>query len=357
MGMPSISVTFTEAAKSFVARAERGVVGLILKGTVPTAGPVVVLTRLDEIATSGLDTTGKVQARLAMLGCDGVSPTKLICYVLASNAASYTDAFTYFDTLKTLNYIAVPSVATDEDQKDVADWITAQRAEGKIVKAVLPNYAGASIGVINFTTTSLKEGSTTFTTEQYCGRIAGLLAACPIRESSTYKPLPELDGCTKLSKTELDTAIDAGKLCVFWDGEKVKIARGVNSFVTTTATMGAQFKKIHVVDVMDMILADIRTTAEDYYIGRYTNSYDNKLLLLAAIGNYLDGLERQGILRVRNLDIDIDANRDYLQTQGVDTSDMTDQELKEAATGSKVFMTATINIFDAIEDIVLPITV
>ena len=63
------------------------------------------------------------------------------------------------------------------------------------------------------------------------------------------------------------------------------------------------------------------------------------------------------MIKVKNLDIDIDANRSYLQTQGVDTSDMTDQELKEANTGSTVFLTATISIFDAIEDIVLPITV
>ena len=357
MGMPSISISFTEAAKSFISRAERAVVGLILKGTVPTAGPVVTLTRLDEISSSGMDATCKAQARLAMLGCDGKCPSKVICYVLASNATAYTDAFTYFDTIKSLNYIAVPTVATDEKEKDVADWIVAQRAEGKIVKAVLPNYQGASIGVINFVTSSLKEGSTTHTTEGYAARIAGLIAACPINESVTYKALPELDGCEKLSMSALDTAIDAGKLCVFWDGEKVKVARGVNSFVTTTATMGNQFKKIHVVDIMDMIQADIKLTAEDHYIGRYTNSFDNKCLLLAAVGNYLADLERQQLIKVKNLDIDVDANRSYLQTQGVDTSEMTDQELREAATGSTVFMTATINIFDAIEDIVLPITV
>lgn len=357
MGMPTITVTFTEAAKSFVSRSERAVVGLILKGAVPTAGPVVTISRLDEIETSGLDANGKKFARLAMLGCDGVSPKKVICYVLASSAAAYTAAFEYFDTLKNLNYIAVPSVVTDDKKQSVADWITAQRAEYKVVKAVLPDYEGASIGVINFVTASMTEGDTTFTAADYCARLAGLIAACPITESVTYKSLPELDGCTKLSRADLDTAIDAGKLCVFWDGEKVKIARGVNSFVTTTATMGDQFKKIHIVDVMDMILADIRLTAEDHYIGRYTNSYDNKCLLLAAIGNYLQDLERQGIIKLKNLDIDIDANRSYLQSQGVDTSEMTDQELKEAATGSKVFMTATISIYDAIEDVVLPITV
>ncbi len=357
MGMPSITVSFTEAAKSFISRAERGVVGLILKGTVPTGGPVVTFTRLDEIATSGLDANGKKFARLAMLGCEGKCPAKVICYVLASSASAYTDAFNYFDTLKNLSYIAVPSVATDEKEEDVADWITAQRAEYKIVKAVLPNHAGASIGVINFATPQMTAGDTTFTAADYAARVAGLIAACPITEAVTFKAMPELDGCTKLSRADLDTAIDAGKLVVFWDGEKVKIARGVNSFVTTTATMGEQFKKIHVVDVMDMILADIRLTAEDHYIGRYTNSYDNKCLLLAAVGNYLADLERQQLIKVKHLDIDIDANRAYLQSQGVDTSDMTDQELKEAATGSKVFLTATISIFDAIEDIVLPITV
>ena len=121
--------------------------------------------------------------------------------------------------------------------------------------------------------------------------------------------------------------------------------------------MGEQFKKIHVVDVMDMILSDIRLTVEDHYIGRYTNSYDNKCLLLTAIGNYLADLERQQIITLVDLDIDIDANRSYLQTQGIDTSEMSDQDLKEAATGSKVFLIATIKIYDAIEDIILPITV
>ena len=239
----------------------------------------------------------------------------------------------------------------------MADWITSQRAEYKIVKAVLPNYEGDSTGVINFTTAQMTEGDTTWTTAEYAARIAGLIAACPIAESVTYKALPELDGCTKLSRADLDTAIDAGKLCVFWDGEKVKIARGVNSLVTTTSTIGEQFKKIHVVDVMDMILSDIRLTVEDHYIGRYTNSYDNKCLLLTAIGNYLADLERQQIITLVDLDIDIDANRSYLQTQGIDTSEMSDQDLKEAATGSKVFLIATIKIYDAIEDIILPITV
>ena len=356
MGMPTVTVTFTEKARTFIERSERAIVGLILKDTVPATNPIVV-ERPDEVPTTGLTAANIEAIKLAMMGCDGKAPTRVIAYVIATNAANYSAAFEYFDTLKKLDYIAIPTVETDSAQEAVAAWITSQRAEYKTVKAVLPNYAAGAIGVINFATASMTKGDTTYTTEKYCARIAGLVAACPLTESVTYKALTELDGCTKLTRTALDTAVDAGKLVVFWDGEKVKIARGVNSLTQTSATMGDQFKKIHVVEIMDMILNDIRKTVEDHYIGRYTNSYDNKCLLLAAVGNYLSDLERQGLIRVVDLDIDIDANKQYLQNKGTDVSDWTDAELRQAATGDKVFLRATINIYDAIEDIVLPITV
>lgn len=41
----------------------------------------------------------------------------------------------------------------------------------------------------------------------------------------------------------------------------------------------------------------------------------------------------------------------YLESIGVDTSDMDEQAIKEANTGSHVFLKGTISILDAIEDI------
>ena len=155
----------------------------------------------------------------------------------------------------------------------------------------------------------------------------------------------------------MDEAIDAGKLIVFWDGEKVKIARGVNSFQTTTATMGAQFKKIRIIEIMDTIQSDIKKLAEDYYIGRFSNSYANKCILLSAIGDYLNELQNQQVIRVINCDIDEAANRKYLISKGIDVSEMSDTDIREANTDDKVFLTATLSLYDAIEDIILPITV
>ena len=111
--------------------------------------------------------------------------------------------------------------------------------------------------------------------------------------------------------------------------------------------------------LVDMIQTDIRTTAQDSYIGKYANSYDNKCLLVTAIKGYLVGLEQSGILQAGSSSVGIDLARQeaYLQSVGTDTSKMSQQEIKEANTADKVFLEASIKILDAIEDISLNITI
>ena len=163
----------------------------------------------------------------------------------------------------------------------------------------------------------------------------------------------------RLTREAMDAAVDAGKFILFHDGEKVKVARGVNSLQTTTQDKGDAWKKIKMVEVMDMIQTDIRTTAQDAYIGKYANSYDNKCLLVTAIKGYLVGLEQSGILQAgsSSVGIDLAAQEAYLQSVGTDTSKMSQQEIKEANTADKVFLEASIKILDAIEDISLNITI
>ncbi len=71
--------------------------------------------------------------------------------------------------------------------------------------------------------------------------------------SCTYAPLNELSDITRLTKSEADAAIEAGKFIFVHDGEKVKVGRGINSFVTTTDGKGEAYKKIKIVEAIDMI--------------------------------------------------------------------------------------------------------
>lgn len=353
MGMPSISISFTEIASSAIQRGERGIIAMILKDTVPAVNPVVCASAVDVPTT--LSAESQEQIKLALMGYVN-APLRVVAYILPADAESYNDALDYFKTIK-FDYLVAPSVETDGFAADIVSYVKAERAEKKLIKAVLPNTVGDSEGIINYATETVYVNDTPYTAEKYCSRIAGIIAGTPLTISCTYAPLPELTDCTRLSKSAMDDAVEDGKLIVWFDGEKVKTARGVNSLTTLTDSKNTQFQKIKIVDTMDMIANDIRMTAEDNYLGKYANSYDNKCLLLSAIGNYFDQLVADSILQSYSIEIDVDGNRSYLKGKGVDVDSMSDDEIKTANTGSYVFMKATLSILDAIEDIVLPITI
>ena len=155
----------------------------------------------------------------------------------------------------------------------------------------------------------------------------------------------------------MDTAVAAGKFFLWWDGEKVKTSRAVNSLTTLTTSKNAQFQKIRIVESMDMISDDIRKTVQDEYIGKFPNTFDNKQLLVNAISEYFDTLIIEGVIDRYTIDIDVDANRTYLQSKGVDTSEMTDEEIKMANTGTNVYLVATVGMLDVIEDLTLNISI
>lgn len=353
MGMPSVNISFSEVAATVINRGERGIIGMIIKGTVPSTNPFEVFS-VDDIP-SNFSAENKEQISLALMGYQS-TPLKVIVYCLSPTVTDYSEALDWFEVNR-FDYLVAPSVETDEMTGTIATWIKNLRKEGRSVKAVLPNMSADSEGIINFTTETVTTGSKTYTTEQYCGRIAGIIAGTPLTISCTYAPLPELADCTRLKKSDMDKAVDSGELIVFFDGEKVKVARGVNSLVTTTGEKGSQFKKIKIVEAMDMIHDDLKTTAEDSYLGKYANSYDNKCLLLSAISGYLNQLVAEGILSSAEVGIDISANKTYLESKGIDVSGLSDDDLKVYDTDDKVFLYAKIKVLDAIEEITLPISI
>lgn len=354
MGLPNINIAFKTQASTALTRSERGIVALIVKDSAAN-GPHA-LTGINQIP-AGLSADNAAFAARAFLGYV-YPPRKVLLYVLPVATAELDAALDYFAT-QTFDYLAGPPDIDATDAQEVAAWIAARRADGFTPKAVLPNLAADSEAIVNFTTAGIKVGSDTFTAAEYCSRIAGLLAGTPLTISCTYAPLPEVSDVTRLTKEEMDTAVDAGKFILFHDGEKVKVGRGVNSLQTITADKGAAFKKIKIVEAVDQMARDIRLTAQDTYIGKYANSYDNKCLLVSAIKEYLTGLETDGILQAGSsaVELDLAAQAAYLQAQGIDTADMTDQEIKTANTGDKVFLAATVSILDAIEDIDLSIVI
>ena len=53
------------------------------------------------------------------------------------------------------------------------------------------------------------------------------------------------------------------------------------------------------------------------------------------------------------VEVDLEANREYLKRQGIDTEEMTDTQIREANTGSYLFLTGACRFLDAMEDLTL----
>lgn len=367
MGEPSIEIVFKEAGITAINRGKRGIVALILKDTMPStySNPIKMET-IDEIPET-LSDFNKEQIKLAMIGYQN-PPKQVITYIEAKDSTDYSEAQNYLETIK-WDYVVVPSIGltaggtadteanTTSRASDFATWIKQLRSTKDIkVKAVLPHCPADSEGIINFSTDDIKTASKTYTAAEYCARIAGMLAGTPLTISATFAPLAEVIDVPHLKKEERDEAIDAGKLILFNDGKKVKVNRAVNSFVTTIENKGEDFKKIKIVDIMDLIHDDIKTTAEDNYIGKYPNDYDHKCLLITAINGYFEGLELDGLLDSsiegqNKAEIDSEAQKVYLKSKGIDVGAMKDQDIKQSNTGSQVFLRGQAIILDAIEDI------
>lgn len=360
IGLPSLTIAFQAAAQQAANRSKKGYVGVFVRDA--KAQGVHQLSSAALIPTE-LGQENQNYIRRAFTGSDRGGPSKVVAVVIATGTEDTTALEAGLKSIEglTLDYLAGPPDATAAELTALEKWVKDRRAAYFTEKLVEPNAAKApdDMGIIDFAETdgSIAEGEITYTAGQYASRIAGVLAGIPASMSATYAPLTELTAVTPRSTQEQEAAIKAGKLILIHDGVKAKIARGVNSLTTIPATGKADWSKIKIVEGMDLLTYYLRTTIQDQYVGRYANTYDNKCVLVTAIQTFLAELEGQGVLSPGEswAELDAEAQEKWMRSQGIETADMTAQEIKEYQTGSWVFVRVGGRFVDAMEDFQLSV--
>lgn len=348
MGLPQIKIEFTSKANTAIQRSEQGVAMLLLDDTTSSVSATFTEYKIfDDVKATDWTAENLDLIEKTFLG----SPNKVI--IMRKVAEKAIEEQLALMKNKRFDYLAVPD-ATAEETPKIAKWIKSMRdGEGqKTMKAVLANHAADYEGVINFTTGKIKVGEKEYTTAQYTPRIAGILSGIPFTESSTYFVLDEVTEIEE--KEDANGAIDAGELILVNDGEKIKIGRGVNSLTTLNAGKNKEWKKIKIIEIFDLIKDDIRDTFNDKYIGKVPNIYDNQLLFIVEVNNYLQALADEQILDSRATNkawIDIEALRKAWKDDGSPYADLEDDKLKEMSYGSTVFLAGSIKAVDAVEDL------
>ncbi len=360
MGLPEISVYFKEKGIAAIESAKRGIILLLLNDASVQAVTKYTVFDNDDIPET-LSEDNKKQIELALIGYQ-TTPYKIVvlAFPKTGRTADINAKLKAAEALK-FTYLVYPE-ATTEESTTIATWIKAQRTQkDNKVKAVLYKTAADNEGIINVTNEYFEVKTKKYTGQQYLSRIAGLICGTPATIACTFAPLPEVTGVEFVDRETLDRRIDNGEFVVFDDGEKIKVARGVNSFVTTVQDKGKSFKKIKLVELMDMVHDDIKKTAEDNYLGKYANSYDNRCLLITAINGYFLELEANSLAEKgkNNCSIDVEATKIYLMKNGRKTKEelkqMKEIDIKYENIGDNVFLTAEMSLLDAIETIKLPI--
>nr|DAR14487.1 MAG TPA: tail protein [Caudoviricetes sp.] len=377
LGMPSVVVKFVEAGIEAIQRSQRGIVGLILEDTKVSItklgqkteqhealkNPFIVYT-VDDIPAE-LSEKNKDYILKALKGYNK-PPLKIVVYMMETVQGGGADKFQ--DPLKAMlterfDYLAIPTIETAQLEY-LGTWVkTARENKFKKVKVVLPNYPGDFEGVVNFANTKVVTADREYKPAEYTARIAGLIAGTNMTQSATYAPLNEVIDCDRYTQDEMNQMVNEGKFFIWFDGEKFKMSRAVNSLVTTSQGKLEGFQTMKIVDIMDMMYDDIKKTAEDSYIGKYTNDYENKCLLISAIMGYFKQLENERLLQkgYSTCEIDTEAVRTYQLSHGLYTKEelakMSDEEVKRLDTKKIVFLKAKVRPLDAMEDIQLPISI
>ena len=159
---------------------------------------------------------------------------------------------------------------------------------------------------------------------------------------------------------DIDTLIDKGQLLLFdeQDGDGVKIARACNSLNTFTTDKGEDFRKIKIIESIDMVTDDIRDTFKKYYVGKVINDYDHKMLFISAILVYFSEIKGNILDRSAKNTVDIDEQfqANYAILKGEKLEDMTRMEIRQYNTGDKVALNGNVKFVDAMENLTIEFT-
>jgi hypothetical protein len=350
MGLPELKMEFMQKASTAIERSSKGVVALILKDDTQILQTEFSYTSVADIEANKFTADNVDYIKKAFLG----TPSKIIIEVIPTTAEDFNNALKILNNKK-WNYLAIPGIEAAQVQ-DIASWIKTKRdMDHKTFKAVLPNHEGDHEGIINFATDEIKikDSDKQYSTAEYCPRMAGIFAGLPFTRSATYYELSEVISIKESADPNAD--VDAGKLILINDGEDIKIASGVNSLTTMTDPKGPDWKDILIIDKMDLNRDDISTTWAREYCGKVINIYNNKMLFISSVNAYFLELQTQDNFFEPNSEnkaqINLDAQKAYLQSQGVDVSSMKDQDILMANTGKKVFISANVKYTNAMQDL------
>ena len=312
--LPGAYINFKTNAPLSITLGDRGTVVLLQEVSVGTKGDIYKITATENEYPEGVTATDKKLVNEALKGAKTV-----LLYNLGKTSHLAEDVTAALVKLKTVkfNAIAYPYDKTtfEVNKTAIAAWIKAMRNdEGLKIQAVLANQVADDEGIINVAQGIMLADGTILADKDVVAWVAGQTAGANVNKSNTgQKYLGAIDVVPRMTKTEMETAITAGKFIFKVDNaQNVTAVYDINSLTTVTPEKGKQFTKNRVIRVLDAINNDVTEIFESNYVGKTNNDADGRTLLRSSLVEYFKELQR--LNAIQNFDTE-----DVTVLKGVDS--------------------------------------
>ena len=214
-------------------------------------------------------------------------------------SGDYTGALSKFDS-ELLEYFFIDSGSTTVLTL-VDTWIEQQRTRGKKITWVTGSLASTTIaeaitaaksydseGVIYVYPGATMDG-VAHSGRIAAARVAGVLAGLSLNQSITYSGLGAgvTDLSKRLSDSEVKQLLGNGVLPLVWDGVRVRVERGINTFTSYSATKNRTFSKIQTMRILDNINNVLTFSLADIVVGKILNDAQGRSTVLSMVSNFL----------------------------------------------------------------------
>lgn len=342
IGMPRIDIIFKGLGASAVQRSSGGRTAVLIIKDDTSTFTFAEYRGIDDLTTEEQEKYTPENVQYIKEVLEG-SPKKVVVARLGETG-ELSDLLKAIKGKVEMNCWIGMADATTTETEDLVSFIKSsvendkKRYKALVYKATKPD----DMHIVNLT----NEGE-----EKSIPYLLGYLAGLSLDVSAIANPL-KLDSV--IEPDDLDEAINNGEFILYNDEGEVRVARGINSLVTTGQGITDDMKFILVAEVMDMIYTDIYATWKNFYKGKYKNSLDNQMLLIGAINSYFKALANDLILDPNfenKTKVDVEKQRlANIPKYGEEVATWDDNKVMEMTVGTDVYLAGNIKILNAMED-------
>lgn len=203
----------------------------------------------------------------------------------------------YLDKIESFTFNVMGVATTNVEIKNLIVAFTKRMRDevGAKFQAVLHDIAADYEGVINVVNKVTADNN--FDESSIVYFVTGIEANCAINKTCLNKIYTgEFEVNTDYTQTQLEEAIQDGKLVLHNVNNEVRILEDVNSLVTTSETKGDIFKNNQTIRVADQIANDIAVLFNTKYLGNVPNNESGRISLWTDIVKHHTQLQDIGAI-------------------------------------------------------------